>query len=136
LEGTGYKNEEQHTTLINITAGRRMLRVPLVAAGGIGDARGFLGALAMGASGIYMGTAFMATREFQAPCKFKEKIVTQDITDPKVITGIYRMKHGLAPSLASGVIRSVPTIKEFMETMIREAEEILEEWKSWGLADR
>jgi len=27
----------------------------------------------------------------------------------------------------------VPTVKEFMETMIREAEEILAEWKSWGL---
>jgi len=133
LEGTGYKNEEQHTTLINITAGRRMIGVPLVAAGGIGDARGFLGALAMGASGIYMGTAFMATREFKAPRKFKERIVTQDLTDPRVIKGIYGMKHGLAPSLASGVIRSVPTVKEFMETMIREAEEILAEWKSWGL---
>jgi len=133
LEGTGYKNEEQHTTLIHMTAGRRMIRVPLVAAGGIGDARGFLGALAMGASGIYMGTAFMATREFQAPHKFKERIVNQDVTDPKVIRGIYGMKHGLAPSLASGVIRSVPTVREFMEAMIREAEEILAEWRSWGL---
>jgi NAD(P)H-dependent flavin oxidoreductase YrpB (nitropropane dioxygenase family) len=132
-EGTGYKNEDQHTTLINLTAGRRMIGVPLVAAGGIGDARGFLGALALGASGIYMGTAFMATREFQAPQAFKERIVRQDVTDPRVIRGIYGMKHGLAPSLASGVIRSVPPVRECVETLIREAEEILEEWKSWGL---
>jgi NADH:quinone reductase (non-electrogenic) len=133
LEGTGYKNEEQHTTLIHMTVGRRMIRVPLVAAGGIGDARGFLGALGMGASGIYMGTAFMATREFQAPHKFKKRIVRQDVTDPKVLRAIYGMKHGLAPSLASGVICSVPTVREFMEAMIREAEEILTEWRSWGL---
>lgn len=133
LEGTGYKNPEQHTTLINVTAGRRMIGVPLVAAGGIGDARGFLGALAMGASGIYMGTAFMATREFQAPQKYKERIVRQDLTDPKIIRGIYGMTHGLAPSLASGVIGSVPTVREFMETLIREAEEILDEWRAWGL---
>jgi len=133
LEGTGYKNEEQHTTLINITAGRRMIRVPLIAAGGIGDARGFLGALAMGASGIYMGTAFMATREFQAPLKFKQRIIRQDITDPRTIRGIYGMKHGLAPSLASGVLRSVPSVQEFVETLIREAEAILEEWSRWGM---
>lgn len=125
-EGTGYKNENQHTTLINITAGRRMIRVPLVAAGGIGDARGFAGALAMGASGVYMGTAFMATREFRAPDAFKERIVRQDITDPGVIRGIYGMKHGLSPSLASGVIRSVPTVREFMETLLREAGEVLD----------
>ncbi len=133
LEGTGYKSEEQHTTLINVTAGRRMLRVPLIAAGGIGDARGFLGALAMGASGVYLGTAFMATREFQAPQKFKHRIVSQDLTDPKIIRGIYEMKHGLSPSLASGVIESVTTVGEFVETMIREAEAILAEWKAQGI---
>jgi NAD(P)H-dependent flavin oxidoreductase YrpB (nitropropane dioxygenase family) len=135
-EGTGYKSEEQHSTMINMTAARRILKVPIIAAGGIGDARGFIAALAMGASGIYMGTAFMATREYQAPEKFKKKIVNQDITDPKTIKKIYEMKHGVAPSFASGVIESIPPIKEFMETMIKEAGEIIAEFERWGMMER
>lgn len=39
------------------------VRIPVLAAGGIGDARGFLAALALGAVGIQMGTRFMATSE-------------------------------------------------------------------------
>ncbi len=135
IEGTGFKNEEQSTTLINMTAARKLIDIPLIAAGGIADARGFMGALSMGASGIYMGTAFMATKEFQAPDKFKKRIVDQEITDPDNIKKIFSMKHGAAPSLASGVISSVPTVKEFIETMVREAEKIVDGLKQMCLCD-
>jgi nitronate monooxygenase len=134
-EGTGYKHGEQHTTLINITAARRLLGVPLIAAGGIGDARGLVGALAMGASAVYLGTAFMATREYQASEDFKMKIVDQGVTDPENTRKIYEMKHSLAPSLASGVIDSVSSVREFIETMVKGAEEIMAEFKQWGMLD-
>ena len=39
------------------------VRIPVIAAGGIGDARGVLAAFALGAQGIQMGTRFMATAE-------------------------------------------------------------------------
>lgn len=39
------------------------VNIPVLAAGGIGDARGFLAAFALGAVGIQMGTRFMATAE-------------------------------------------------------------------------
>ena len=39
------------------------VKIPVLAAGGIGDARGFLAAFALGAVGIQMGTRFMATAE-------------------------------------------------------------------------
>ena len=39
------------------------VKIPVLAAGGIGDARGFLAAFALGAVGIQMGTRFMATTE-------------------------------------------------------------------------
>lgn len=127
IEGTGFKNPSQGTTLINMTAAGRLMDTPLIAAGGIADARGFMAALAMGASGIYMGTAFMATKEFQAPEKFKQKIVNQDITDPDYIRKIIHMKHGGAASLASGVITAIPTVKEFIDTMVKDAEKIMGE---------
>jgi enoyl-[acyl-carrier protein] reductase II len=39
------------------------VKIPVLAAGGIGDARGFLAALALGAVAVQMGTRFMATTE-------------------------------------------------------------------------
>jgi enoyl-[acyl-carrier protein] reductase II len=49
--------------------------IPVVAGGGIGDARGVLAALALGADGIYMGTRFMVTRESESHTRVKEAIV-------------------------------------------------------------
>jgi enoyl-[acyl-carrier protein] reductase II len=49
--------------------------VPVVTGGGIGDARGVLAALALGADGIYMGTRFMVTRESESHTRVKEAIV-------------------------------------------------------------
>jgi len=136
LEGTGYKSGEQHTTLINMTTARRLMDIPLIAAGGIGDARGFVAALAMGAVGIYMGTVFMATKEFKVGDKLKYTIVNQQMTDAKHRNSIYGMDHGGAHFLASGVVTSVPTIKEFIDNMVAEAEEIMAEFKQWGMLDR
>jgi nitronate monooxygenase len=39
------------------------VRLPVVAAGGIGDARGIVAAFALGAEGVQMGTAFLASEE-------------------------------------------------------------------------
>ncbi len=63
LEGIGKKNIEQLTTMTTLFWAKKFIDAPLVISGGIGDACGFLGALAMGADGIMMGTRFMATKE-------------------------------------------------------------------------
>jgi len=84
IEGVGEKSTLQVTTLVNITAAVRRLRVPVIAAGGIGDARGFLAALAMGAEAIYMGTAFMATKECPISDRFKQRLVEADPFEPQL----------------------------------------------------
>jgi len=63
---------------------RRLLKIPIIAAGGIGDARGFLSALGMGACGIYMGTAFMATTECPISQRYKDELVAAQPWDAKV----------------------------------------------------
>src|SRR6266851_2861890 len=54
------------------------VKVPVLAAGGIGDGRGLVAALAMGAQGVWMGTRFVASVEAYAHVNYKNKIVEID----------------------------------------------------------
>jgi nitronate monooxygenase len=55
--------------------------VPLVCAGGIGDAAGFVAALRMGYAGVQLGTRFIATDECRAAPEYKQAIVNADEGD-------------------------------------------------------
>jgi NADH:quinone reductase (non-electrogenic) len=75
LEGTGFKSPEQLPTMLSLIWTLREIDIPVIAAGGIGDARGMLGALGTGAEGIMMGTAFMATKECPLNDRMKEAVI-------------------------------------------------------------
>jgi enoyl-[acyl-carrier protein] reductase II len=66
-EAGGHIGRGEATTFCLVPQLADALSIPVVAAGGIGDARGFLAALALGAEGVEMGTRFVATRECPAP---------------------------------------------------------------------
>ena len=145
LEGAGIKNPEQLPTLTTITWGRRQMTVPLIAAGGIGDAHGFLAALGMGADGIMMGSAFLATRESPVKDSAKEAIAGLSPDNPelrqRVMVPAPPQRPTDAPSnppppdytravsFASGVIDHVPTVKELVDSIVHGAEEILDGWQ-------
>ena len=68
------------------------LRVPVVAAGGIADGRGLVAALALGATGVLLGTRFVATRESMAFAAFKKALLEESGDDTSVtdaFTGRY-----------------------------------------------
>ena len=52
------------------------VRLPVVAAGGIGDARGIVAAFALGAEGVQIGTAFLACEESGASTLHREALVS------------------------------------------------------------
>jgi nitronate monooxygenase len=52
------------------------VQLPVVAAGGIGDARGILAAFALGAEGVQMGTAFLACEESGASALHRKAILS------------------------------------------------------------
>jgi len=67
------------------------LGVPLVCAGGIGDAAGFVAALRMGYAGAQLGTRFIATTECTAHLDYKRAIVDageDDIVLTERVTGV------------------------------------------------
>jgi len=51
------------------------VQIPIVAAGGIGDGRGLVAALALGAQGVQVGTRFVCSEECIAHPAYKEKIL-------------------------------------------------------------
>jgi nitronate monooxygenase len=85
LDGYGFKHIQQLPTFSAIAYASKQLTVPLLAAGGIGDGRTFLGALALGADGIYMGTAFEVTKECKLSQRIKENIVQAPPDHPNLI---------------------------------------------------
>ena len=50
------------------------------------------------------------------------------------LTGMLGVRYPIIQG-ASGVIDSVPPVREFIETMIKGAEEIMAEFKQWGMLD-
>jgi len=55
--------------------------LPVLAAGGIADGRGFLAALALGAAGVQVGTRFIATPESEAGQWYREQVLRIDETE-------------------------------------------------------
>ena len=74
---------EQLPTMTTVLWGLRRLSVPIIAAGGIGDAHGFLGALALGAQGVTMGSAFLTTKECPVDAQAKERMIALNPDDPE-----------------------------------------------------
>ncbi|HVN72705.1 MAG TPA: nitronate monooxygenase, partial [Desulfomonilia bacterium] len=58
-----------------------VLKIPVVAAGGIADGRGLAAAIALGADGVAMGTRLMTTRESPLHRNYKDLSITMDVTD-------------------------------------------------------
>lgn len=133
MEAAGFKNPYQHTTLVNLTMAKKLLKVPIIAAGGIGDARGFLGALAMGAEAVCLGTAILTTKESPLPLDVKNNWINTDIFTEEYHKKLYHLTLGgtRVPSAAIGFQRNIISLKRFIERLMNEAENIL---KSWGIS--
>ena len=77
------------------------LKIPFVAAGGIADGRGIAAALTLGADGVQIGTAFLATKQSNASDLHKQKIFSEDAkytTLTKAFTG--RLARGIHSKIA------------------------------------
>lgn len=78
FECAGHPGEDDVPGLILIPAATAVLSVPVVASGGIADARGLVAALALGADGVNMGTRFMCTVQSPIHERIKAQIVAND----------------------------------------------------------
>lgn len=115
LEGVGYKNIDQTTTLFSGIDAAKTLgdQVPVIIAGGIGDGRSMIAGLGTGCDGIMMGTRLMATKECKkCPDKFKQDMIQLKATTPSIRFSCLQM----------------PDMKAYEEVMAQRKTMPLEEW--------
>ncbi|NKE05430.1 NAD(P)H-dependent flavin oxidoreductase [Mesobacillus selenatarsenatis] len=85
-EGGGHLGKSDIGTMVLIPAVVDAVKIPVIASGGIGDGRGLMAALSLGAHGIEMGTRFIATKEcVHANELYKQKLVEGSENDTTVI---------------------------------------------------
>jgi len=85
FEAGGVPGMEDVTSLVRIPLAVDAVKIPVIAGGGIGDGRGLVAALALGAEGVMMGTRFMASQECLVHPKIKEWMAQATETDTLMI---------------------------------------------------
>jgi enoyl-[acyl-carrier protein] reductase II len=154
-ESGGMTSMEQVSTLVLVPQVAEAVGCPVIAAGGIADARGLAASFALGAVGVQVGTVLMATKECEVSPAFKEMMVRARETDTYLepvgraasrrfkedftTTALQDLKETNSPTLpdldlvqtgvgqVTGMIREVRSVAEVIGDMVGQAREILPE---------
>ncbi|TKC03526.1 NAD(P)H-dependent flavin oxidoreductase [Pedobacter cryotolerans] len=84
FEAGGHNGREETTTLCLIPMIRAVVKIPVIAAGGIASGKSMLAAFALGADAVQVGSAFAVAEESSAHPNFKAKIITSAEGDTKL----------------------------------------------------
>ncbi|SFI32937.1 nitronate monooxygenase family protein [Bradyrhizobium sp. Gha] len=172
FECGGHPGEDDIPNMILLPRAADELKIPFVASGGMADGRSLVGALAMGASGMNMGTRFVATKEAPVHDNVKQALVKateldtvlvmralrntervlrnkgvdelleierekgaslkiDDILDqvagvyPKVMVDGQMDAGAWSCGMVVGLIHDIPTVKELIDRIMVEAEQII-----------
>jgi NAD(P)H-dependent flavin oxidoreductase YrpB (nitropropane dioxygenase family) len=109
FECAGHPGEDDIPGLILIPAAADKVKVPMLASGGFGDARGLVAALALGADGINMGTRFCATREAPIHDAIKQQMVANDERSTELI---FRTLHNTARVAKNAISQQVVALEK------------------------
>lgn len=104
FECAGHPGEDDVPGLVLIPAATAQVRIPVIASGGIADARGLVAALALGAEGVNMGTRFMCTQESPVADEVKRQIVANSELDTKLIFRTLRNTARVASNAVSSEV--------------------------------
>jgi NAD(P)H-dependent flavin oxidoreductase YrpB (nitropropane dioxygenase family) len=85
FECGGHPGEDDVPNFILLPRAAEELKIPFVASGGMADGRSLVAAMALGASGMNMGTRFIATKEAPVHEKVKQAIVAASELDTRLV---------------------------------------------------
>ncbi|MGW5848628.1 NAD(P)H-dependent flavin oxidoreductase [Streptomyces sp. NPDC055254] len=90
-EGGGHTGDVATTVLLPQVVDA--VDIPVIAAGGFGDGRGLVAALAYGAAGIAMGTRFLLTSDSTVPDPVKARYLAASVKDVTLTTAVDGLPH-------------------------------------------
>lgn len=85
FEAAGINSNLELTTFTLIPQIVKSVKVPIIAAGGIGDGKGLAAALMLGASGVQIGTRLIATQDAPFHDQYKNSLVNASDTETTII---------------------------------------------------
>lgn len=109
FECAGHPGEDDVPGLVLIPAAARVLNIPIIASGGFADGAGLVAALALGASGINMGTRFIATTEAPVHENVKKQIVANSERDTLIV---FRQFHNSARVARNSISEEILRISQ------------------------
>lgn len=86
----GHPNDDGVTTMVLLPTTVDSVTIPVVAGGGVADGRGLMAAFSMGAEGIVVGTALMATEECPMHPVFKNTLVAAEETSTCLVLNSFK----------------------------------------------
>jgi len=84
FEAGGHNGKDETTTMVLIPMVSNALKIPVIAAGGIGNGRAMMAAMNLGADGVQIGSRFVASNEASAHINFKQEVVKAAEGDTKL----------------------------------------------------
>lgn len=84
FEAGGHNGREETTTLVLIPMICDAVKIPVIAAGGIGNGRQMLAAMTLGAEAVQVGSRFVASEESSAHDHFKQAVITSNEGDTQL----------------------------------------------------
>ncbi len=84
-EAGGHNGKDELTTMVLVPQVVDAVKIPVIAGGGIGDARGMLAAFSLGAEGVQIGTRFAISKESNAHENYKKAVCNASDSDTIII---------------------------------------------------
>jgi nitronate monooxygenase len=179
-EAAGHPGQEEVGSIVRIPVAVNTVKIPVIAGGGIADARGFVAAMALGAEGVLMGTRFMVSKEaiihdnakkwmttlseadtilIMKSVKNASRVVRNSITEQVLdlenkgapfdqILPLVRGARGASAFQTGqvenasitigqciGLIRDIPSIKEIIDGIVRDAKPIMQRLRAMGVGE-
>ena len=125
-ESGGIQGLQGASTMVLTPAVVDAVDIPVIAAGGIGDSRGYRAARALGAEAVQVGTRFIATRECIAHTVYKDTIVQSTETGTELLD-VGRMR---VRALNTPLVQKITAGEDVGDAVFGEAME-----KSWLQGD-
>ena len=133
LECAGHPGEDDVGGLILFPATADKLTIPIIASGGMADARGLVAALALGCDGINMGTRFMATKEAPIHENVKKQIVAND---ERATNLIFRTMHNTARVAKNAISDEVVAIERRGNAKFEDVKELVAGTRGGSVLDK